>query len=132
MVTWTARVQETFSKCKRRVNVEFPTEARGWIVLYNSALSEDQRAIVAAKTQGKLDFETVIGSMRSCFPEFRAPTKTARSRGASVYVAQHEEADSGEPLETTSIGEDEGPDAVQFQELESFLAEHGRAFQLDL
>ena len=62
-------------------------------------------------------------------PEFRAPTRTARSRGASVYVAQHEGADSGEPKET-SIGEDDGP-AVQFQELESFLARHGRAFEFN-
>lgn len=69
---WTSRVQEVFSKCKRKVAVDFPTEARGWICLNASGLSEDQRAIVTAKTQGKMDLETVIAAMRSCFPDFKA------------------------------------------------------------
>lgn len=36
MVAWTSRVQEVFTKCKRKVNVDFPTEARGWICLHSS------------------------------------------------------------------------------------------------
>ena len=31
MASWCSRVQEMFAKCCRKVNVEFPSEARGWI-----------------------------------------------------------------------------------------------------
>jgi hypothetical protein len=54
MMAWTSRVQEVFSKCKREVQVDFPTEARGWICLHAAGLTEDQRAIVTAKTQGDM------------------------------------------------------------------------------
>ena len=124
MLTWTSRVQESFSKCQRKVDIKFPTEARGWICLHNSSLGEDQRAIVTAKTQGKLDFETVVGAMRSCFPDFRAPTKSTRSRSATVYVAQKEDDEENE-LNLSANQEEEGPDAFQMPEIESFLAEHG-------
>ena len=72
LASWTSRVQEAFSKCKRKVSVDFPSEARGWICLNASGLSPDQRAIVTAKTQGDLRFNVVVASMRSCFPEFSA------------------------------------------------------------
>lgn len=121
MVTWTAGVEETFSKCKRKVEVDFPSQARGWICLRNSALNNDQRAIVTARMQGDFKFEALMAAMRSCYPEFRAPPKSTRS---SVYVAQHHEAaaelDSHEALQ----GEEE-PGAVQLEEMEEFLAEHG-------
>ena len=51
---WTSKVTETFAKCRRKVKVQFPLEAQGWICLHQSGLSEDQRAIVTAKTQGDL------------------------------------------------------------------------------
>ena len=59
IVTWTSKAQEAFAKCRRRVEVDFPSEARGWICLHASGLSEDQRAIVTAKTQGDFKIETV-------------------------------------------------------------------------
>ena len=52
MATWRSRVQETFSKCRRKVNVDFPSEARGWIALTQSGLSHDQRAVVTARSGG--------------------------------------------------------------------------------
>ena len=30
---WTAKVTETFARCRRKVNVDFPTEAQGWVCL---------------------------------------------------------------------------------------------------
>ena len=51
MKQWTARVRETFDKCKRRANVSFPPEARGWIALHCAGLTEEQKAIVKAKTR---------------------------------------------------------------------------------
>ena len=119
MAAWTSRVQETFSKCRRKVAIEFPSEAKGWICLNASGLSEDQRAIVTAKTQGELKLEIVITAMRSCFPEFRA-TRASRLKSASAFVVQDEPNDMSEEL-----GDAEAPDTVTFDELEAFLAEHG-------
>ena len=88
MMAWTSRVQEVFSKCKRKVQVDFPTEARGWICLHAAGLTEDQRAIVTAKTQGDMRLDVVMAAMRSCFPDFKAPSKTAKSRGSAAYVVE--------------------------------------------
>ena len=90
MVTWTARVQEVFAKCKRKVAITFPEEAQGWICLHASGLSEDQRAIVTAKTQGELKFDVVTAAMRSCFPDYRAPSKTSKIRSSAALLLEHE------------------------------------------
>ena len=121
MAAWTSRVQETFSKCRRKVSVEFPSPARGWICLNASGLSPDQRAIVTAKTQGDLNFEAVVAAMRSCFPEFKAK-KTARA--VPAFLVQPDEPDEGEH-ESGAPSDRDGPDAVVFDEVEAFLAEHG-------
>ena len=52
-----ARVRDTFDKCHRRANVTFPEPAKGWIALHCVGLSEEQKAIVKAKTQGSLEFQ---------------------------------------------------------------------------
>ena len=123
IVAWCSRVQEAFAKCRRKVAVDFPSEARGWVCLNASGLSADQRAIVTAKTQGDLKMETVIAAMRSCFPEFRAVRK--QSRSATAFVVQQEASgDEDEPESGLPSGGD-GPDAVVFEEMEAFLAEHG-------
>ena len=96
IVAWCARVQEAFAKCRRKVAVDFPSEARGWVCLNASGLSADQRAIVTAKTQGDLKMETVVAAMRSWVPDFRAVRK--QSRGAAAFVVQHTESgDEDEP-----------------------------------
>ena len=41
---WSSRAQEVFVRCKRKTEVSFPEEARGWITLHRSGLSEEQRA----------------------------------------------------------------------------------------
>ena len=121
MTTWTSRVQEVFSKCKRKANVDFPTEARGWICLHASGLSEDQRAIVTAKTQGDLRLETVMAAMRSCFPDFKAPAKTSKLRNPAACLVEGGREDT-----EVSHGEQEPApcDSVVF-EVRAFLADHG-------
>ena len=118
VVTWTSKVQEAFAKCKRKVEVDFPSEARGWICLNASGLSEDQRAIVTAKTQGDFKIETVVAAMRSCFPDFRATTKSSRPKPVTAFLAQEEPEDDEEPLADPQ-------DAVIFENVEAFLADHG-------
>ena len=114
-------MQETFAKCRRKVSVDFPSEARGWICLTSSDLSPDQRAIVTAKTQGELKFEVVAPAMRSCFPEFKA---NRRGRAAPALLVQQSEADEEVELPPTAVSDD-GPDVVAFDEVEAFLAERG-------
>ena len=121
IAAWTSRVQETFSKCRRKVSVDFQNEARGWICLTSSGLSTDQRAIVTAKTNGELKFEVVAAAMRSCFPEFRASRK---AQSASALLVQQPEMDESEADVGPQLAE-EAPDAVSFDEVEAFLAEYG-------
>lgn len=121
MSAWTSRVQETFSKCRRKVSVDFPSEARGWICLTASGLSPDQRAIVTAKTQGDLKFDVVAAAMRSCFPDFKASRKSRAAPALLVQQPDLEEAES----EVSPPLVDDGPDAVSFDEVEAFLTEHG-------
>ena len=121
VAAWTSRVQETFAKCRRKVSVDFPTEARGWICLNSSGLSSDQRAIVTAKTNGEMKFETVAAAMRSCFPEFKASRKARTSSALLVQQPEVEELEA----ETSQLSTDEGQDAVSFDDIEAFLAEYG-------
>ena len=110
MKEWTSRVQETFSRCRRKAKV---TQVRGWIMLHCAGLTEEQKAIVKAKTQGSLDMDTVSAGIRSCFPTFRASSVKAR-KPTSVMLAE-EAADQG--------ASDEVADS-EFDDAEAFLAEH--------
>lgn len=121
MTAWTSRVQEVFSKCQRKVSVDFPTEARGWICLHASGLNEDQRAIVTAKTQGDLKLDTVMAAMRSCFPDFKAPGKVSRSRNSVAYVVEEDTVDQDLSFEEP---EKDLSDGVVL-DVEAFLADHG-------
>jgi hypothetical protein len=120
MTTWTSRVQEVCSKCKRKVNVDFPTEARGWICLHASGLSEDQRAIVTAKTQGDLKWETVMAAMRSCFPDYRAPAKSSKLHSSAAYMVEEDREDP-----ELGHGEQEADPWIQWSLRPAFLADHG-------
>ena len=122
MVTWTARVQEVFLKCRRKVSITFPEEAQGWICLHASGLSEDQRAIVTAKTQGELKFDVVTAAMRSCFPDYRAPSKSSKVRSSAALLLEHErERPEEEFFDSPEAGQS---DELQL-EVEAFLSEHG-------
>ena len=54
----------------RRTAWTFP-EGRGWIALHCAGLTEEQKAIVKAKTQGKMDLDSVSAGVRSCFPTLK-------------------------------------------------------------
>ena len=83
MKQWCARVRGTFDKRHRRANVTFPEPAKGWIALHCVGLSEEQKAIVKAKTQGSLEFQDISQALRSCFPQYRvAGTRSKKAVGA--------------------------------------------------
>ena len=59
---WSARAREAFDRCKRKCGADFPEEVRGWVL--------HERAVVMARGQGDLKFDSVSQSMRSCYPEY--------------------------------------------------------------
>ena len=109
---WTARVRETFDKCKRRANTDFPATARGWITLNCAGLSEEQKAIIKAKTQGSLDFDDVSKAFRSCFPMYKAGTRAKKPIGALAV--------DEEPLSQGASDDD------RYDDVQSFLADHSQ------
>ncbi|CAE7758699.1 RE1 [Symbiodinium sp. CCMP2456] len=115
MKEWTARVVETFERCRRKANVDFPKEARGWIALHCAGFNEEQKAIVKAKTQGKMDVETVSAGIRSCFPSYKATSSRAK-RPTSVMLAEDDQ-----------VPEQTALDTMPFDDVEAFLADHDLA-----
>ena len=117
---WCSRAREVFDRCNRKTGVQFPEEARGWIVLNSSGMNEEQRAVVLARCHGSLKFEEVAQAMRSCYPEFIVPKK----RGVGVHYTEHDE-DSW----WHEAADYDGPAAANydensFEDVELFLAEH--------
>ena len=119
---WCARARECFDRCSRKSGVDFPSEARGWILLNCSGMNEEQRAVVLARAQGVLKFDDLAQSMRSCFPEFTVPKK----RHTAVSAVDPRRQLSGDEEDEAISG-----DAQQlgFDDVELFLAEHGEGVQ---
>ena len=111
MQLWTSRVQECFLRCRRKAGVEFPAAAQGWIALHCYGLSEEQRAIVKAKSQGKLELPEVSSALRSCFPQYRATSK-AKKPVTSAMVVEERDTEEMDHKEEDS-----------FQDVEAFLAD---------
>lgn len=109
---WTARCRDTFDRCKRRANTDFPATARGWICLNCAGLSEEQKAIIKAKMQGSLEFDDISKAFRSCFPMYKAGRKAKKPIGAMAADVQ----------EDAPVIEDS--DADNFEDVQSFLADH--------
>ena len=114
MKEWTARVGDTFERCKRKAAVDFPKEARGWIALHCASLTEEQKAIVKAKTQGALDLETISAGIRSCFPQLKASGMKSK-RPTNVLAVEKEP-----PSELGLLKEPEA-----FEDVEALLADYG-------
>ena len=114
---WAARSREVFDRCARKGGVKFPEEARGWVLLNCSGLSESERAVVLARAQGDLKFDSVAQAMRSCYPELTI----SRKRLQSVHVV--EETETTEALD--------GNSSAGFEDVEILLAEHGFSEELE-
>eukprot|EP00435_Cladocopium_sp_Y103_P061645 s117_g23.t1 len=107
---WISRASEAFELLKRKTGVSFPEEARGWMILNRSGLTAEQRAVVLARSLGKLTRDEIGKSMRSCYPDYVAPKK--KTFGAGVVVDE---------LPLDEAGDDDL--AGSFEDLELFLAE---------
>eukprot|EP00435_Cladocopium_sp_Y103_P031858 s655_g8.t1 len=106
---WISRATEMFDRCKRKCQVSFPEEAKGWLILHRSGLNDEQKAVIMARSGGVMKRETIGKAMRSCYPEYVVSKR--KTMGVAVV-------DPDEPPP-----EDFEQDPV-FQEVESFLAEH--------
>ena len=116
---WASRVRDTFDKCRRRASVDFPPEAQGWICLNCAGFTEEQKAIIKAKTQGSLTYEDVSAAIRSCFPSYKASGAKARKPIGALMVS----ADG-------PTFEDEEPNADGgFEDVEAFLTDHNMSSQ---
>ena len=123
MKQWTARVAETFERCKRRASVDFPSAARGWLTLNCAGLSEEQKAIVKAKTQGSLEFQAVSQALRSCFPVYKAAGNKKKTTG--VYQA--------DPLESSflEVSQESADFQNEFADVETFLSDHTQSTEVE-
>lgn len=68
MKQWAARASELFDRCHRKTGVQFPDEARGWLLLRRANLSEEQKAVVISRARGDLKRESIAAALRSCYP----------------------------------------------------------------
>ena len=82
-----------------------------------AGLSEEQKAIIKAKTQGSLQLDDISAAFRSCFPLYKANNKARRPLGALVV-----EEDGVDSTTTGSKNIEESDDFLN--DVESFLAEH--------
>lgn len=112
---WVSRVKDVFDRCHRRAGVDFPARARGWITLNRAGLTEEQKAIIKAKTQGKLEYDSIAAAFRSCFPAYKAVNPRNKKAIGSLMVESHEENDQGPVMN----------DDETFPDVEAFLADHG-------
>jgi len=85
---WISRAGEMFDRCKRKCQVDFPDEARGWLILNRSGLSDEQRAVVLARSGGSLKRDAIGRAMRSCYPDFTVPKR--KSFGLSLVEAEED------------------------------------------
>eukprot|EP00435_Cladocopium_sp_Y103_P018812 s3028_g4.t1 len=111
---WVARSSELFDRLARKTQVDFPGEARGWIILHRAGLSDSEKAVVLARAQGSLKREDISQAIRSCFPDKVLSSK--KSYAANL-------------VETGEIDLEDLPDepnSEEFHDIEMFLTEHQR------
>ena len=114
---WTARVKETFERCRRKAETDFPKAARGWITLNCAGLTEQEKAIIKAKTQGSLDYDDIAAAFRSCFPAFKASGSKARKPIGALMVDPDADGVGSQSSPLIAAEED------SFADVEAFLAD---------
>ena len=115
---WISRATELFDRVQRKVNVAFPEEARGWIILHRAGLTDEQKAVILSRSLGVLKREEIGRAMRSCYPELIIGKKRP-----SAAVAMVDEEDELPP------NWDEADATIA--DLEQFLAEHQQDAPVD-
>ena len=113
---WVSRATDLFDRCERKSGVKFPGEARGFVLLKWSGLSEEQQAVVKGRSLGVLKREEISRAMRSCYPDFVVSRRKT--------IALVEDSTTGAvPGDETEVG--------GFDDVELFLADHEVNFPAD-
>ena len=135
---WISRASEAFERRRRKTSVNFPEEARGWIILNRAGLSAEQRAVELARSLGSLKREDIGKALRSCYPEFTVPKKKVFSAAAvNNDPSSHEDtleneddsefADVEQFLADTAGADDGAADSYEESDVREILAEAGQA-----
>ena len=98
-----------------RAVLPFPSEAKGWILLNCSGMSENEKAVIMARCQGSLIKDDISRAMRSCFLD------ALRQRSALFGAHLVEEQMSS--MEGIPAGDDEP------SEFDVMLSEQGLDYQ---
>ena len=112
--SWVARATELFDRCERKTQVTFPEEARGWIILHRTPLSEEQKAVVLARAQGDLRRSAISTALRSCYPDMVLKQKKV----FPAHVVEPTEEENVEHLLDADLPE------AEFSDVELLLSEH--------
>ena len=91
MKQWSARASEIFDRCQRKTGVSFPEEARGWLLLHRSGLTDEMKAVVIARARGDLKRESISAALRSCYPEMVVTRKRVGVALAEPFEETQEE-----------------------------------------
>jgi len=113
---WVSRATDLFDRCERKGGVKFPEEARGFVLLKWSGLTEEQQAVVKGRSLGVLKREEISKAMRSCYPDFVV------GRRKAVALADGENT-GAVPGNESEVG--------GFDDVELFLADHEVTFPAD-
>lgn len=108
---WISRATELFEKCERKSGCTFPEEARGYMVLKWSGLSDEQQAVVKGRALGVLKLDTISQSMRSVYPDF-------------VYKKKSTVALVEEDREERQVEPEPHAEVMGFEDIEAFITEH--------
>ena len=112
MKQWVARSSELLDRCYRKTGVQFPDEARGWLLLNRAGLSEEQRAVVISRARGSLQREAISAALRSCYPDL----VISRGRKSVALVDEALAVDAGVS--------DEWPGENEFDDVDALLQDH--------
>ena len=113
MKQWTARGSELFDRCQRKTGVSFPDEARGWLLLHRSGLTEEQKAVTIARARGDLKRESIAAALPSCYPDLNLVISRKRT---GIALAEDPNP-PGEPDDAEGL--EEG-----FSDVEQLLDDH--------
>eukprot|EP00435_Cladocopium_sp_Y103_P011977 s1627_g3.t1 len=94
MKMWSARSLEVFDRCSRKTGVQFPDQARGWIMLNRAGLSDEQKAVVIARAGGDLKKDAISAALRSCYPDYVVKKKAAAIVDEMYPVEDHDDVAS--------------------------------------
>ena len=95
---WVSRATELFDRVHRKVNVSFPEEARGWLILHRAGLTEEQKAVILSRSLGVLKREEIGRAMRSCYPELVVGKKRT---SPAVALVEEEAAPEWDDADST-------------------------------